>query len=358
MAATAGSCRRFLLRGGVALDVVVRLHPAQHALDAGEQLARIEGLGDVVVGADLEADDAVDDVARGRDHDDADVVALAQEARQRQAVLAGHADVEQDEVGQIALDLGAHRGAAVGGANVVAVAAQVLHQHRPNARVVVDDEKASAAVHARSPSCGGTTRATRYKTITRDALRAASPIPALSTLSPRCRAWGPATNDQGNRHERFFLPGQRQPLRQGHRSLQARALGDRARRHPRPPLRLRPHLPARRPLAGRRARVPHAGAAPDAEPGAGADLRQPVRPGRALHRRQDARGRPRARARRPDRVRGARPLHRRGAQAPGAVSPHRGDARRRHAARLRLRRRAERGRPGGALQVAPGRCSG
>ena len=35
--------------------MVVRLHPAQHALDAGEQLARIERLGDVIVGADLEA---------------------------------------------------------------------------------------------------------------------------------------------------------------------------------------------------------------------------------------------------------------------------------------------------------------
>ena len=37
---------------------------AQHALDARQQLARIEGLGHVVVGAHLEADDAVDH--RGR----------------------------------------------------------------------------------------------------------------------------------------------------------------------------------------------------------------------------------------------------------------------------------------------------
>jgi hypothetical protein len=91
--------------------VVARLHPAQHALDRASSSRGSNGLGDVVVGADLEADDAVDDVARRGDHDDADVVALAQEARQRQPVLAGHADVEQDEVGQVALDLGAHRGA-------------------------------------------------------------------------------------------------------------------------------------------------------------------------------------------------------------------------------------------------------
>jgi hypothetical protein len=38
-------------------------HTAKHATDAGEQLAGIEGLGDVVVGADLESGDAVDGVA-------------------------------------------------------------------------------------------------------------------------------------------------------------------------------------------------------------------------------------------------------------------------------------------------------
>ena len=45
---------------------------AQHALDARHQLARVEGLGDVVVGAHLEADDAIDDRAGGRQHDDRD----------------------------------------------------------------------------------------------------------------------------------------------------------------------------------------------------------------------------------------------------------------------------------------------
>ena len=59
-----------------------RLQPAQHALHPCQQFARVEGLGDVVVGAELQADDAVDDIGRGRDHDDAQVVVLAQVARQ------------------------------------------------------------------------------------------------------------------------------------------------------------------------------------------------------------------------------------------------------------------------------------
>ena len=58
-------------------------------------------------------------------------------------------------------------------------------------------------------------------------------------------------------------------------------------------------------------------------PDPGAHLRQHVRPGRAFHRRQDARGEPRPLARRPDRARGAGALHRRRAEAPGAVSPDR-----------------------------------
>ena len=60
------------------------------------------GFGHVVVGAHLEADDAVDDGGGGRQHDDGDLrVALAQVAREAQAVLAGHVDVDQREVDRL-----------------------------------------------------------------------------------------------------------------------------------------------------------------------------------------------------------------------------------------------------------------
>jgi hypothetical protein len=128
---------RVLLRPG--------LHPAQHALHAREQLAGLERFGDVVVRADLEPDDAIDDVARRRDHDDADVVTLAQVARERQSVFSGKADIQQDQVGQRALDFRAHRVAAVRRAHVVAVSAQVLPEQRAHARVVVDHQQGSVA---------------------------------------------------------------------------------------------------------------------------------------------------------------------------------------------------------------------
>ena len=46
--------------------VSARRLAAQHRVDARHQLARVEGLGEVVVGAHLEADDAVDVVALAR----------------------------------------------------------------------------------------------------------------------------------------------------------------------------------------------------------------------------------------------------------------------------------------------------
>ena len=47
--------------------------PAQHAAHPGEQLAHIGRFGQVVVGADLEADHAIDDLASAGQYDDADV---------------------------------------------------------------------------------------------------------------------------------------------------------------------------------------------------------------------------------------------------------------------------------------------
>ena len=143
-------------------------------------------------------------------------------------------------------------------------------------------------------------------------------------------------------------------LREVHRSVQAHPLGHRPRRDPRTPVRLRPEVPARRPVARRRPHVPAAGRGALHVAGPGPDLRQHVRAGRALHRREDARGQPRPLARRPGRARGAGAPHRRGAEAPGAVPAARRDGRGGHAGRLPLRAGAERRRVGGAREVDVG----
>ena len=64
---------------------------AQHRLDPRQQLAQVERLGHVVVGADFQADDLVDRVAAAGDDHEAAVPVLAQLARDRKAVFAGQA---------------------------------------------------------------------------------------------------------------------------------------------------------------------------------------------------------------------------------------------------------------------------
>src|SRR5690606_11995185 len=125
---------------------------------AGAQLAWIEGFADVVVGADLEADHAIDGVGRSGDHDDSDVVTLAQVPGERQPVLSGQSQVEQDDVGKRALDLGAHRRSARHCAHVVSVRAEVLAEHLAQRGVIVDDQYASGVRHVRKPSISSVLR--------------------------------------------------------------------------------------------------------------------------------------------------------------------------------------------------------
>ena len=55
----------------------LRARAAQHRAQPGQQLARAEGLGHVVVGAELEADHAVGLVALGGEHEDGDAALVA-----------------------------------------------------------------------------------------------------------------------------------------------------------------------------------------------------------------------------------------------------------------------------------------
>ena len=72
--------------------------PAQDGADAGGQLVGMERLGDVVVGAEVEALGLVGGRALGGQQDDRDRTALAQLAHDLDAVEVGHDDVEQDDV--------------------------------------------------------------------------------------------------------------------------------------------------------------------------------------------------------------------------------------------------------------------
>src|ERR1044072_6206713 len=75
--------------------------PAQHGLDSGEELAGGGGLGDIIVGAYLGADDPIHLLGLGGQQDDRDFARRADESGQGQPVLARHHDVEKDEVDRI-----------------------------------------------------------------------------------------------------------------------------------------------------------------------------------------------------------------------------------------------------------------
>ena len=86
----------------------LRCAPPQHGLDARQQFARRKWFGDVVIGADFQAEDLVVLLAARGEHDDghhARPLFRAQTACQLDAAHARQHPVEQDQVGQLMVDL-------------------------------------------------------------------------------------------------------------------------------------------------------------------------------------------------------------------------------------------------------------
>ena len=124
-----------------------RLHAPHDTLEPGPQLARIERLGYVVVRPYLQPDDAVHHLAGGRDHDDAELIVLAQVARQRQPVFPGQVEVEQHDVGNTARQRSPHLHARARLRDFEAMRRQILDDHVADRGVVVHDEDACARCH-------------------------------------------------------------------------------------------------------------------------------------------------------------------------------------------------------------------
>ena len=120
-------------------------------MDAGDQFARVERLGQVVVGAHFKPDDAVDLVAFGGEHDDRLLrFAGTQAAADRQAIFAWQHQVKNDQFERIARHRLVHRFGVFGRADGEALFRQVALQEIAQALVVVDDEDLSV-VHEGVP---------------------------------------------------------------------------------------------------------------------------------------------------------------------------------------------------------------
>ncbi|MNH15090.1 hypothetical protein D3C79_746970 [compost metagenome] len=123
---------------------------AQHGVDAGQQLAGRERLGQVVVGAHFEADDAIGlVVARGQhQHRRVAMLAGAQLTAQQQAVVAGHHDVEHDQVDAVGFEEGAHLPAVGDDAGTQTVLLQIVADQFADLAVIVNDQDVIDVFHA------------------------------------------------------------------------------------------------------------------------------------------------------------------------------------------------------------------
>ena len=141
------------MRGGVDDEVADLQRARAAARDAAheraqprKQLAEVEGLGQVVVGADVEAADAVADLsARGEHEDRRPALALAQRAADLEAVAAGEHHVEDD--GVVVPHRRLHqRGVAVADdVDGVALVAQPAPDGTRQLRVVLDEQQPHVA---------------------------------------------------------------------------------------------------------------------------------------------------------------------------------------------------------------------
>ena len=104
---------------------------AQHRPRAGHDLTGVEGLGDVIVGTQFQAEDAVGVLDAGREHDDGQVGqggVAAHDAGDVPAVAAGQHQVEHHQVRPLTADEGQGHLALVGDEDLVAG----LFQIRPH----------------------------------------------------------------------------------------------------------------------------------------------------------------------------------------------------------------------------------
>ena len=127
-------------------DLLQRLHRRRRGAlediaDPQHQFARLERLGDIIVGADLQALDPGLRLVARRQHDDRHRGRGADEAREIEAGFAGHHDVEDQQIEMQAEQLGAGVAGARRRGDAIAFAGQKARQQIADAAVVVDQQQ-------------------------------------------------------------------------------------------------------------------------------------------------------------------------------------------------------------------------
>ncbi len=112
----------------------------QRAVDDGEQVAEVEGFGQILEGAALGRLHGGGQRRLRAHDDDREFRADAADARDEvEAVFIGHDDIGDDDIALAILDPAPERGGGGGGADLVAGAPQSLGEHGADGAVVVGD---------------------------------------------------------------------------------------------------------------------------------------------------------------------------------------------------------------------------
>ena len=136
---------RAVALGQDCLDLVA----AQHGAHPGEQLARAERLGNVIVRAKLEPHHAIRLLVAPREEHDRHVRPFAKRARELHPILARQLEVEQHQVDRLALEHLEHLAPGRADRYAQIVLAQVFDHQLAHADVVIDHEnvRTRGAVH-------------------------------------------------------------------------------------------------------------------------------------------------------------------------------------------------------------------
>ena len=135
---------------------------AQDGADARNQLARVEGLGQVIVSTQLQPDNLVDVVVARGEHEDGQVAAGAQLTADLPSIKAGQHQVEHDQVRRPRQQL-LQRDLAVGGAVDLEALALQIEPHKVDDVLFVIDEEDRLAHEAMSRRMCNTSRSGRKK---------------------------------------------------------------------------------------------------------------------------------------------------------------------------------------------------
>src|ERR1039458_9045163 len=113
---------------------------AQDGANAGGEFAGVEGLGQIIVGAEFQADDAVDILAAGGEHEHRDFGFEAEAAQDFEAIDAGEHDVEHHQIDAGLQGAFQAAVALIGCLHGKAFAAEELAQERGEFGVVIDQQ--------------------------------------------------------------------------------------------------------------------------------------------------------------------------------------------------------------------------